>query len=148
MDGIDPLEVAGASLAMVVAAIHLYWGLPRLLTYAFVGGLPDPRPPAFVLSALLIAVGVALAAAGAPRRPIYLAGIALVLAYLLGYVAWHTVLAHGAFWPWAPGIHHHGQGPVETVLSHLATDPFELASKLAELALLAVLVALYRRDVR
>lgn len=148
MDGVDPLEAAGAGLAMVVAAIHLYWGMPRLLTYVVVGSLPDPRPPVFVLSALLIAVGVALAAAGAPRRPIYLAGIVLVLTYLLGYVAWHTALAHGAFWPQAPGVHHRELGPLEVVLAHLATNRFELASKLAELALLAVLVALYRRDVR
>ena len=142
----DTLRIVSAGLAFLVASIHLYWGMPRLIAYLNVGTMPDPRPPLFVLSGVAILIGVTIVAAGGDRRPIYVAGMALMVTYMLGYVAWHTVLGHGAFWPWGPGGHAHGGNPVVVIAEHLAADPLALVSKLAELALLAILAGLYRLE--
>ena len=144
----DALRIVGAGLAFLVAIVHLYWGMPRLIAYLNVGTMPDPRPPLFVLSGVAILIGVTIVAAGGDRRPVYVAGIALMLAYLLGYGAWHTVLGHGAFWPWGPGGHVHGGNPIVVIAEHLVADPLALVSKLAELALLAILIVLYRLESR
>ena len=139
-------RLVAAGLAFLIAIVHLYWGMPRLTAYLMAGTMPDPRPPLFVLSGVAILVGVSIVAAGGDRRPIYVAGIALMLTYLLGYVAWHTVLDHGGFWPWGPGGHAHGGNPVVVIAQHLLADPLALVSKAAELCLLVLLVVLYRRE--
>lgn len=140
------LRYVGAGLAGVVAVLHLFhptFGFPRFVIHLQVGTLFDPRPLLFTISGLLVLVGILLVFNGVLARPVYLGGIALVAAFLVGYGAWHTVLDHGAFWPHIHGHGHHDAGAVEILVLHLRADPAALVSKLAELALLVVLVVLY-----
>ena len=140
-------EVAAAGLALVTAAIHLRWGIPRFVAYASVGVMPDPRPALFVLSGHAIALGITVAALGlVRRRRLYRPGAALMAAHLLGYVAWHTVLAHGVGGTGEahPSLTLGSAGTV--VLEHLLASPVVAASKLAELAALGLLVWLALAD--
>ncbi|MGM0604980.1 MAG: hypothetical protein ACQETB_04830 [Halobacteriota archaeon] len=157
------LQGAAGLLAIVVAAIHLQHpslGVRPLLVYAQLGYLGDPRPLVFTLSALAILLGIALAidvgstgvAVGPRRRWLYALGAALMAVHLLSYVAWHTVLDHGAFWPHIePRGHDHG-GTIRVVADHLREDAFALASKVAELftfvALSTLLLAHERPSVK
>lgn len=104
----------------------------------------DPRPVLFVLSGLALLVGVKLVLWGLPRKPIYALGMGLMLAYVVGYFAWHLT-GHGGFLP-GRTAHHHGGGPLAAVVSHLRAYPIASASKFVELGLLAVLAVLYRRE--
>jgi len=51
------LRYAAGILALAVAAIHIYWGFPRLVLYIQVGRAPDPRPFLFVGSAVMLFLG-------------------------------------------------------------------------------------------
>ena len=143
------IRYAAGTLAFVVAVLHLFhpqYGFTRLVQYVQVGTLFDPRPLVFTLSGLAIVAGVLLVFNGVTKRPVYLAGIALMVTYLVGYGAWHTVLEHGGFWPYIEPYGHHEMGTIAVIVDHLRHDWLALASKLAELALLALLVVLYRFD--
>ena len=135
----ETVQAVTALLAFVVAALHLWWGLPRFVLYASVGTMPDPRPLAFVLSGHAIAVGVTLVAAEAvDARRTYLPGMALMAAHVVGYAAWHTVLAHG----FEPATEHTHVTPVTAgpiVLEHLVNSPLALVSKAAEVTVLVLL---------
>ena len=136
------LRIAAGMLAVAVAGLHAYWALPRLTAQLSVWQFPDPRPVAFLLATAAILMGILLVVQGFDPLPVYVGGIALMIVFLGGYVAWHTVLEHGAFWP---GRHAHGHGDasaVTVVVDHLRADRLELASKLTEAALFAVLAAL------
>lgn len=143
----ESLQGATAVLAVAVAGIHLYWGIPRFTAYASVGRMPDPRPLAFVLSGHAIMIAITLVAAGRLEvRRTYLPGIALMLVHLVGYAAWHTVLAHGAG-PAAGSGHGHTHLTLWTgpgiVLGHLVNSPLALLAKTTELAVLVLLGVLY-----
>lgn len=149
------LRMLAGGLAVVVAALHVFHpdiGLPRILEIAFVFGpgavvqllSSDPRPAAFVLSGIVLGLGVLLGAVGYPRRQLYLGGMALAAAYFLGYFAWHFS-GHGGFLPAREPLYH-GMTPVEAVVSHLTSEHLAAVSKLAEAALFATLAALYRRE--
>ncbi|SNR35878.1 hypothetical protein [Halorubrum vacuolatum] len=137
-----PLRWSAGVLAVVVAGLHAYWALPNMALQLQVRQFPDPRPAAFLLATMAILMGITLVMLDFDPLPIYVAGAALMLVFLVGYVAWHTVLEHGAFWPGREPHGHHDAGTVEIVIDHLANDTFELVSKLSELALLVVLSAL------
>ena len=142
---VQSLRYLAAALAVAVAFMHISHarlGFPRLVVHLQVGTLFDPRPLLFTLSALAILVGILIAWNGIARRPIYAAGALLMVSYLLGYAAWHTVLDHGAFWPHIEGHGHHDAGTLEIVVSHLRDDLWALSSKLLELATLVVLLVL------
>ncbi len=146
---IKDFRYAAGLLAGIIAGIHLLHpslGLPRLITYLQVGTLFDPRPIVFTLTALLIGAGIALFRTGFHPRIIYVAGIALMITFLGGYVAWHTLLNHGAFWPHIPATPHNDLGYLESVYLHLIGDPVALVSKFHELALLGVLLVLFKVD--
>ena len=148
-DGVRTTRYAAAALAFVVAILHLFhpqFGFTRLVLYVQVGTLYDPRPLAFTLSGLAIVAGVLLVFNGITKRPVYLAGIGLMVTYLVGYGAWHTVLDHGGFWPYIEPYGHHEMGTIAVIVDHLRHDWLALASKGAELALLSLLVVLYRLD--
>lgn len=144
------LRYAAAGLAYLVAALHLFHpthGVVRLVTLLSVDpGLlvSTPRPAAFTLSGLAILVAVPAVAAGVPRRPVYGLGIGLVATYVVGYFAWH-LSGHGGFLPMREPLYH-GMTPVEAVVAHLSGDPLAATAVVAEVALLALLVALYRHD--
>ena len=145
-----PTDEAAASdrpvRGLVVAGLHLWWGLPRFLNSASVGVMPDPRPLLFVLSGHAILVGVTLVGLGVVDvRRTYLPGVGLRLAHLVGYVAWHTVYDHGL----ESGGRHaaevaHAEHLGVVVVDHLATSPLALAAALAEVAVIALLLGLYR----
>lgn len=142
------LRYVAVSLAVVVAALHLFhpdYGIFALMTYLSIPSLPDPRPLAFVLSAVAILLGIALVADGAlSQRTAALAGIGLMIAYIAGYFAWH-MFGHGAWWPGGTGLggHSHTFGEVLFGEAHLRSDMLALGSKVAELALLGVLALIY-----
>jgi len=140
------IRYAAGGLAVTVAAVHIFWGFPRLVTQIQIGAVPDPRPAAFVISGALIFLGIAQILDGRDPKPIYLAGIGLMFAYILGYVAWHTVLGHGGFWPWGPEPITHDMPAHMVVVDHLLSDPLALFSKLTELLLAGLLAVLYSRD--
>lgn len=141
------LRTAAGLLALVVAGVHLYWGIPRFVAYAAVGTMPDPRPPAFVLSGHAILVAITLVAAGVvDARRTYRPGMALMVVHLAAYAAWHTLLRHGV--PGATGGHDHLQlgSAALVVIDHVVNSPLALVSKLSELAVLVLLAALYLRE--
>lgn len=143
------LRVAAALLAVVVAGIHLLHpsqGGAALLVFARVGYLGDPRPLLFTLGAFALLFGVIAGVQGIDRRPLYLGGIAVTLAFLLGFLAWHTLLDHGGFWPHLEANEHPDRNALLVAVDHLRRDALLLAAKLAEVGLLGALTVLYRVD--
>lgn len=146
----EQLRFLAGGLAALVAALHLFHpdlGLGRLFRLLAIDpGLLrfDPRPLAFVISAVILALGVVLGAVGYPRKQLYLGGMAIVAAYFLGYFAWH-LSGHGGFLPGRKPLYH-GMTPVEAVVAHLTSEPWAAVSKLAEAVLLGSLAVLYRRE--
>lgn len=144
------VRVCAGALAILVAWLHLLhpeYGYEQLLRYIEYGTVFDPRPPLFVLSGLAVFAGVVLVFKGVAKRPVYLLGIALVGVYLLGYVAWHTVLDHGAFWPHIDPHHHEDVGLFESMVSHLRADTIAMVSKTAEFVLAIFLIVLHATDI-
>lgn len=138
------LRLLAGGLALFTAVVHLVHpsqGGAALIVYAQVGYLGDPRPLAFTLGAFALISGVLLGYHGFAGRRLYLGGVVVTLSFLLGFVAWHTLLDHGAFWPYLePNAH--GGNPLVVAAQHLLDDPLVLVSKLAELALLGCLAQL------
>ena len=140
------LRYAAGILALAVAAIHVYWGFPRLVLYIQTGRVPDPRPLLFVGSAVLIVLGIARVLDGRNEQAIYLAGIALMGTYIVGYGLWHTGLEHGGFWPWGPEPISHSEPAWQVLIDHMRADELGVVSKLLEATLAGVLALLYRHD--
>jgi hypothetical protein len=140
----------GAVLATLVALLHLLdpnHGLLELfdLLYTTPQALVfDPRPVAFVVSATALLIGVSLSRNAPNRQPYYVAGVALALTYVVGYLAWHLT-GHGGFLPGREPLLH-GISPVGNVVRHLTGDPWAAASMASELGLIAVLTTLLRRE--
>jgi len=143
------LRAVAAVLATVVAGIHLLHpsqGGVALGVYASVGYLGDPRPLLFTLGGFALVFGVVAGVQGLPRRPLYLGGVAVVLCFLVGFLLWHTALDHGGFWPHLEANEHPDRNALLVATDHLRRDGLLLASKFAELGLLAALLTLYRVD--
>lgn len=141
----------GATLAFLVAAVHLFHpqrGFFRLVLLVSTGNASllgtDPRPIAFVLSAVAILVGIQLVILDIQRERVYLLGLALTATLFFGYFAWHFS-GHGGFLPGRKPLYH-GLGPVEAVVTHLGTAPLAALSKLAEALLFIVLGLRYQRE--
>ena len=130
-------RLVGAQLAGIAAAIHLWWGVPRLAVYLQVGSVVDPRPYLFVPSAFLLLVAATGLLVGVPARRLSALAISIMLTYLIGYTWWHLG-DHGGL---IPGGHAHN--PVATVAAHLADDPLALVAVVAEALGSAVLAALF-----
>lgn len=144
------LQIAAVVFAAVTVGIHLFhptYGGMVLLVYLTAGhGLIDPRPPAFLLGSFAILFFGMLVYHDVARGPAYLAIAAVSLTFALGYGVWHTALDHGAFWPHLKAIESHEQHPILVVLDHLLADNTAIVSKVAEVGLAAVSIALYRLD--
>lgn len=143
------LRALAGILAAIVAGVHLLHptlGGRALFVYAQVGYLGDPRPLVFTLGAFALVFGLVAGVNGLTGRTMYVGGLVVAFCFFVGYPIWHTVLDHGAFWPYLeyPG-HAHGN-PVVVVLRHLFDNPLALVSTVAELMLLAVLIVLLRVD--
>jgi hypothetical protein len=119
------LQAVGA-----VAVVHLVVGGETLLqvlgrgllgSYLTEFALADPRPLLFVGSALATFAGIVAVARGhLDHRRAYVLGILLLGGYVLGWVAWHTVLDHGfALGGGAPSPDGHSHdGLLGTLRSH------------------------------
>lgn len=145
------LPYLGAALAYVVGAVHLLHpdrGLRRLVLLLVTGNADllayDPRPLVFTLVGIAFLLGPQTALFDRYRRPVLLGGIALTATFLVGYFGWHLT-GHGGFLP-GRRLQLHDQAVVQSMVEHLRIDPIARISKLAEAALLVVLVVLYRRD--
>lgn len=132
------LRIVAIQLALVVAAIHVFRGLPDLLVYLNAGTMPDPRPAIFVVSSVALLLATLGLLAPVPQRPLYAFILLVSVAYALGYVQWH-IGGHGSVIPGFQGYGEHTAHPVETVVSHLLDDPLALVSMIAELLLAGVL---------
>lgn len=147
----DNLGYIGAALAYLVATIHFFHpkhGLPRLIAFVTTDNtwllVTDPRPVAFVVSALAILVGIKLVVSDIERKLVYALGMVLMATYFLGYFAWHLT-GHGGFLPMREPLYH-GLHPVESVIAHLSTSPLAALSKFSEAAAFVVLAVLYRQE--
>jgi hypothetical protein len=163
------LQVVGA-----VAVVHLAVGTEQLASVAASGLLAEylsgrvlerPRGPLFVVSGLAVLVGLVAAGRGwLDRRTAYQLGIVAMVAFLGGWVAWHTVLDHGfALSGEAATTEHSHGGLLATIYSHYvepllaavgaattaggsARTLLGIVSVTLELVALALLVVLLRVD--
>ena len=114
-------RLAAIQAALVVAAIHLIWAVPRLSVSLFRNPVADSRPFLFVPAAvLLVAVAAALFRGYRYRRLSALGGGTLA-ALLVGY------------WLWTAG----------PLVAALAAEPLAAVSKAAELLGVAAFALLY-----
>jgi hypothetical protein len=136
------LRIVGVQLAVVSAAIHLWWGLPRALVYLRVGTVADPRPYLFVVSAVAVVVGVAWLYAGGPRRKLYALGASVMALYAVGYVWWHLG-GHGGAIPGVQGYGHPDLSNLGVLLSdgHLFR-PLDALAMVTQLGALACFLGL------
>jgi hypothetical protein len=169
------LQFVTLQLVGAVAVLHFAVGSEQLATLAANGLLDDyltgmvferPRALLFLLSSLAVLGGVVAAARGhIERRTAYQLGVLAMVTFLVGWVAWHTVLDHGfALSGTSEQVdgHTHG-GIVDTLASHyvaplLATVGaatteggsartfLGIVSKTLELAALVLLFVLLRVD--
>lgn len=140
------LEFAAVQLAAVVAGLHLYWGIPRLVTAARIDQpiYWDPRPLLFIASGIGILLVLLLVRQRILSRVrAYVLGIGLMLTYLLGWAYWHLA-GHTAVLPWAEDTHGHGHdgNPLVILGDHLVASPIDGVSKTTETLLLVVLALL------
>lgn len=144
------LRLLATQLAVFVGMLHFWLGARNWSVYLGGGTVvpPDLRGPLFLLSGLVLMVGVAIVMLeDITDRRVYVGGIVLSLTYLLGYYGWHlaghSFLAGGTR---NADLGGHGD-PIAFVVSHTLVlgDPVTFLSLLTEVALLALLVALVFR---
>lgn len=125
------LQFAAVQVVGAVAVVHFAVGTEQLAGIAANGLLVEyltgrvlarPRALLFVVSSVAALAGLVAAGLGhLDRRLAYRLGIALLATYLLGWLAWHTVLDHGLALSEgrvaAGAAHSHG-GLLATVRSH------------------------------
>jgi len=114
-------RLAAIQAALVVAAIHLIWAIPRLSVSLLTNPVADSRPFLFVPAALLlVTVGTALFRGYRYRRLSALGGGTLA-ALFSGYLLWVS----------------------DPLLTALAGDPLAAVSKAAELLGICAFALLY-----
>jgi hypothetical protein len=163
------LQVVGA-----VAVVHVVTGVAELVRFAnaglfvayFTGGqaLTQPAPWLFTVSGLAILAGaVAVGLGYLDYRRAYALGAATMLVYLLGWLAWHSLLDHGVLGAGeAAADDHTHTGLYEVVASHYvgplvgiftgADQPgrvtLAVVSKSLEVVAVGLLAVLYSFDPR
>lgn len=145
------LRIAAVVLGAITVGIHLFhtsYGSVVLPIYLTAGYLGDPRPLAFLLGSFAILFCGLLAYHDLARGPAYLAIAVVSLTFVVGFGVWHTALDHGGFWPHISAVGHDARHPLVIVGDHLLADTLALVSKVVEIALAAVAIALYRLDGR
>jgi len=114
-------RLAAIQAALVVAAVHLLWAIPRLSVSLLLNPVDDTRPFLFIPAALLlVAISAALFRGHRYRRLSALGGGTLA-ALFSGYILWIS----------------------EPLLVALAGDPLAAVSKVAELVGIATFALLY-----
>lgn len=142
LDRRDVVVLVAAHLAFVVGVIHVTLGVLNWAKWLGVGFLlpRDIRWPLFVVSGLAILVGLPLANRLIDRRMIYVAGIVLMIGYIVGYFGWHLG-GHRPLFLVGPGTHH--QGPfLQSLVDHTFAGPVETLSLAAEGSLVVLLAYL------
>lgn len=142
----EAVVLVAANLAFIVGVIHVTLGVLNWAKWLSVGFLlpRDVRWPLFVLSGLAILVGLPLANRMVNRRWIYLAGILLMLTYIVGYYGWHLG-GHRPLFVVGPGTHHEGS-ILRDLVDHTFAGPVETLSLAAESLLAVLLGFLYLTD--
>lgn len=144
------LRLAATQLAVFVGMLHFWLGARNWSVYLGGGTVvpPDLRGPLFLLSGLVLMIGVAIVVLeGITDRRVYAGGVALSLTYLLGYYAWHLG-GHSFLSGGTSGADLGGHGnPVDFLVSHTLVfdDPVVFFSLLTEVVLLVLLFALLSR---
>lgn len=139
------VEFFTVQFVFAAALIHLTLGLLNWVRWFQAGFLVprDARWPAFVVSALVVLVGTVYGTRAANRRPFYLAGIALMVGYVLAYFGWHLG-GHRLLLLAGPGPGGPESISVGWFLDHLFAGPVEFASILVETLAAVGLAVLYR----
>ncbi|WP_430504141.1 hypothetical protein [Haloparvum sp. PAK95] len=110
------LQIVAVQGALLSAAVHLLWAVPRLANPA------DARPYLFVAAAVFtLAIAVGVYRAGEYRR-LYALGAGTLATFLVGFL-----------------IHHRGD-----VAGALAAEPIAVVGKVAEVVGVGAFLALYR----
>ena len=138
-----------AQLVFIAALIHLGLGLFQWLEKLVLAGWLVPRDarwPVFTLSGLAVLVGMYAAARAENRRPYYVAGIAVMLGYVVGYFGWH-LSGHRPLLIVGRGLPH-DIDTVQFVLDHLFAGPLEFFAIFTEVTLAVVLAYLLVVDRR
>lgn len=143
MDRSERYEIAGVTLALAAAGLHLVWGVPRLILYLRLGRFTDFRPLLFVVSGVIVVIAAIALYQGASRRVSAGVLIGVMLVYLGGYVAWH-LLGHPILLEGSLQTHYHPDNPASVVVAHLQNDMFALATALVELLAIGTLAPLLR----
>jgi hypothetical protein len=144
------LRLAATQLAIFVGMIHFWLGARNWSAYLSGGNVvpPDIRGPLFLVSGLVLMLGVAIVMVeDITDRRVYVGGIVLSAAYLLGYYAWHLG-GHSFLSGGTRNVDLGGHGdPIEFFVSHtfVFNDPVMFFSLLTEAALLILLAILVRR---
>lgn len=123
------LQVVGA-----VAVIHLVVGVAELarlgraglLGQYFAGeqALSQPEPWLFTLAGLAILAGILATATGAiDYRRAYVLGIGVMVVFVVGWLAWHSVLGHGLSGAGEVTATDHSHGGLGEVVSSHYIDP-------------------------
>jgi predicted membrane channel-forming protein YqfA (hemolysin III family) len=136
-------EIAGVTLALAAAGLHLVWGVPRFVVYLRLGRFTDLRPPLFIVSAVIVVVAAIALYQGTSRRLSAGVLIGVMVGYLAGYVAWH-LLGHPIIIDGSLQSHFHPDNPASVVIAHLQNDTFALATAIVELLAIGTLSPLLR----
>lgn len=154
------LHILAAGLAIITAGIHLYLGFMEIIQYFTAGQTPEVLSILFAVSALAIIAGMLAFYRGAPRQPIYLLGILLMIVYIVGYIDWHIFGTVESLLGIEAAGHDHAhdhdhnhaheeeESPLRLLIVHLIEDPFALVSKTAEALLLLILSIFYYAETR
>lgn len=136
------LAFVASQLVFVAALIHVGVGVIEWLRYARFGILvpPDARWPLFVGSGVAIVVGLGLASRAERRRPYYLAGVVVMVGYVLAYFGWHLG-GHRQFLLFGPGTSH--ELTVGFVIDHYFAGAMETVSLTVELVAAVLCSVLY-----
>lgn len=123
------LQFAAVQVVGAVAVIHFVVGTEQLagvvangllIEYLTTRVFERPRAALFLVSSVATLGGIAAAGRGyLDRGSAYRLGVAMLATYLLGWLAWHTVLDHGLVLGGGAvaDTHSHG-GALETFRSH------------------------------
>jgi hypothetical protein len=136
------LEFIAAQSVFIAALVHLTLGVRGWLRW-IQGGFFIPndfRWPAFVVSALVIFVGLYVASHRENRRPFYVGGIVVMAGYAVGYFVWHLT-GHRPLLVLGQGAGTEAVS-VQWFLDHLFAGPVEFASLFFEIVAVVALAIL------
>ncbi len=144
----ETIWFVAVQLVFATALLHLALGLLNWIRWFNAGFLfpQDLRWPVFVISALFIYYGLHRALYADNRRPYYLAGIVVMLGYVVGYFGWHLG-GHRPYIFFGPGAASEAI-TLQWLLDHLLAGPLEFVAIVMEILAAVLLATLYVADRR